>query len=325
MSDPFGLNTGWYGGATPAASDDELQADVMRFMAILAFCLVAIFAIVQSMPLDTVVSDTPAAEPATRVTAPQAPQPARANPPEPAVQVAVVAPLVVQQLHTSSKPPPPIEPVTRAVPTPAPSATPNTTPPAPQMALPRERAAAELPPPLPPTRLPVRPRAQPEPAPAAPAPPVVATRPPAPVAAPTPAPRLPAPSSIPQEGFALRFENDDALMSLVTAGRVGLYVVQQEQASREAWALSTRGGRLKFAPADAPRQINEMTPHTVPADVREAFVRAAGSALGASQVWGVTLPPITRSQIQRLLASATGGELVIDRTAGVTLNQRPSP
>ena len=46
------------GGAT------ELQTDVMRFMAIISMCLVAIFAIVQSIPLAPVVSPVPPAAPA---------------------------------------------------------------------------------------------------------------------------------------------------------------------------------------------------------------------------------------------------------------------
>jgi len=40
----------------------DLQTDVMRFMAILALCLVAIFALVQSIPVNTVAPEIPAAE-----------------------------------------------------------------------------------------------------------------------------------------------------------------------------------------------------------------------------------------------------------------------
>ena len=54
----------------------DLQTDVMRFMAILALCLVAIFALVQSIPLTPVPAE-PAAEPATPVAqAPSVPTPA---------------------------------------------------------------------------------------------------------------------------------------------------------------------------------------------------------------------------------------------------------
>jgi len=49
----------------------DLQTDVMRFMAILALCLVAIFALVQSIPVNTVAPEIPAAEMPTPVFTPE--------------------------------------------------------------------------------------------------------------------------------------------------------------------------------------------------------------------------------------------------------------
>ena len=58
----------------------DLQTDVMRFMAILALCLVAIFALVQSIPVSTVAPEIPVAE----VPAPiSTPEPAPVPAPEP--------------------------------------------------------------------------------------------------------------------------------------------------------------------------------------------------------------------------------------------------
>ena len=55
----------------------DLQTDVMRFMAILALCLVAIFALVQSIPVNTVAPEIPAADvPAPVATPEPAPVPA---------------------------------------------------------------------------------------------------------------------------------------------------------------------------------------------------------------------------------------------------------
>jgi hypothetical protein len=55
----------------------DLQTDVMRFMAILALCLVAIFALVQSIPVNTVAPEIPAADvPAAVATPEPAPVPA---------------------------------------------------------------------------------------------------------------------------------------------------------------------------------------------------------------------------------------------------------
>lgn len=57
----YPLNRGMDAEAGGAA---ELQTDVMRFMAIISMCLVAIFAIVQSIPLAPAVSPVPPATPA---------------------------------------------------------------------------------------------------------------------------------------------------------------------------------------------------------------------------------------------------------------------
>jgi hypothetical protein len=84
----------------------DLQTDVMRFMAILAICLVAIFALVQSIPLDT--------------TAPEA----TVSPPEPEVEP---APIVTP----APQPEPEVVVVTRPAPAPEPQPEPQPEPPAP--------------------------------------------------------------------------------------------------------------------------------------------------------------------------------------------------
>ena len=73
------MNGGWsLRGAGSDAAETELQADVMRFMAILALCLVAIFALVQSIPLTPTeaqpepVAATPVPAPATTAPDPRA-------------------------------------------------------------------------------------------------------------------------------------------------------------------------------------------------------------------------------------------------------------
>lgn len=72
-----------------ASGVSELQTDVMRFMAILALCLVAIFALVQAIPLAPVADKTPVDSPAPVDSfAPAAelvvvrPEPKRARPPQ---------------------------------------------------------------------------------------------------------------------------------------------------------------------------------------------------------------------------------------------------
>ena len=80
-------------------SDESLQSDVMRFMAILSLCLVAIFALVKSAPLTSV------GEPASLVTIPSEPGP---PPPGPATR-APVAQLPVNPPRAATEPSVPVD------------------------------------------------------------------------------------------------------------------------------------------------------------------------------------------------------------------------
>ena len=83
---------------TDAGGAADLQTDIMRFMAILSMCLLAIFALVQSIPLAPVEPpETPAANAIdTPAATPQTPEPAPAvatpTPPEPEVPVVLTRP-----------------------------------------------------------------------------------------------------------------------------------------------------------------------------------------------------------------------------------------
>ncbi len=66
----------------------DLQTDVMRFIAILALCLVAIFALVQSLPLTPTVIEPPAA---------QAPQADLSQTPAPAPELVTAEPIIIEQ------------------------------------------------------------------------------------------------------------------------------------------------------------------------------------------------------------------------------------
>ncbi|MDH3647227.1 MAG: hypothetical protein OER80_10670 [Gammaproteobacteria bacterium] len=114
--------------ASAELENSELQTDVMRFMAILAFCLVAIFAIVQSIPLEPRQSQTPAVETKRVVEIPQPapiprPAPAKAKPtpgPKPLTKVAQPQPKTVAKPVRSQRPEPVNLPTPAAAPKPVP-------------------------------------------------------------------------------------------------------------------------------------------------------------------------------------------------------------
>ena len=164
---------------------DELQTDVMRFMAILAFCLVAMFAIVQSIPLA---------------------RPPAAMPVEPAIDLPPAEPVEIPPVET-----PPIQAI--EMPTREPEAIP-----------PPPRVERPSPSPAPPVLVAVPKPAIPKPQPPATKPAARTSKAKTAPVQPPPAPQSP-PQPSPQRGFSLRFESDSVLRSLVERQTVGLYAV----------------------------------------------------------------------------------------------------
>jgi hypothetical protein len=135
-------------GETDAGGAADLQTDIMRFMAILALCLVAIFALVQSIPL---IPEAPAESTASAAPPPPTPveetrpEPVPTPTTEPAEELAEETVRLTRPKWTSTfvarqRPPLPVEeasppaapepaPVTETAVTPAP---PTTTPPNPE-------------------------------------------------------------------------------------------------------------------------------------------------------------------------------------------------
>ena len=276
-------------------TSETLQSDVMRFMAILALCLVAIFALVQSLPLRPVepmpeaaampldAPTQPVPEPVTEDleidSPPVVPAPVGQTSPEPREVVHVPAP----------KPQPPQQapqpkPEVVAIPKPVPRA------------VRRERPVKK-----PPIEL------------AAPKPGIFAT----PQLPPAPEPLAPQQAESPRnppdlrerEGLLLRFDSDAALLALVTQRQVSVYAWVRNA----AWRLSSERGVLRFTSATAPRRFHHMTPDTVPnAVVRALNTAVATGGRAANDVsWGVTLPTGISRQLEPLTDKHASGTLVI--------------
>jgi len=176
-----------------AGGAQDLQTDIMRFMAILALCLMAIFALVQSLP----------------AMPPQTAPPVVAETAPPPVEEPVTEEPVAEDPPPNE--PAPVRPVqlARSEPTRAADATPPAS-----SAKPPERPVVLTRP----THKPLRARAEPRP-----------TPPPLPVEAPAPSPPPAAPQD---EGFTLRFESDLALSRLVATGQIGFFALRDGTARR---------------------------------------------------------------------------------------------
>ena len=202
----------------------DLQTDIMRFMAILSLCLVAIFALVQSIPL--------AAEPPQVL--------------EPVPSVAAVSePVAIEaQPAAIDEPVRTIEKKTR----PVPSAPVDDEPVV--LARPKWVSTFE---PRKSQALPMMPA--PESAPAEALPASAATKKVTPPSQASPQPR----PSQEIQGFTLRFESDLALTRLVAAGQVGFYAIDSGRAQR----MSVSNSRISFWNASTPNSFHEMEAGTV--------------------------------------------------------------
>jgi hypothetical protein len=118
-----------------------------------------------------------------------------------------------------------------------------------------------------------------------------------------------------KQGFTLRFASIEALEHLVAAGTVSLYAM----AGKQSWRLSLPAGRPLFTPEAFPAWFHEMAPETVP----DSYVRSLRKSLGepprSPLVWGVQLPTATRQGIASLTREHRGGNLVIGPDGQVTL------
>ncbi len=135
----------------------------------------------------------------------------------------------------------------------------------------------------------------------------------------TPAPfvrKKPAPATRPgSKGFTLRFASTEALEHQVETGAVTLYAM----ADKQAWRLSLRNGRPVFNNIVFPEWFHEMTASTVPFKYVRKLEDTLGRASRASVTWGVQLPPATKQGITTLTRNRTDGDLVIDADGSVSL------
>jgi len=136
--------------------------------------------------------------------------------------------------------------------------------------------------------------------------------PPAPVTKPLPA----------RQGFSLRFASAAALDRQVAAGSVSLYGMLDQQ----AWQFSMLAGTPAVATASFPKQFHEMSAATVPAHYLRSLKNQVDGRGASAVVWGVQLPAATSTAIASLLQQQQaqgqqGGALVIQGDGRVTLEQ----
>ena len=125
-----------------------------------------------------------------------------------------------------------------------------------------------------------------------------------------------------KQGFTLRFASAAALDRLITSGSVSLYGMDGQQ----AWRLSMEAGRPAVARASLPGWFHEMSAATVPAHYIRSLDNAADGPGQVAIVWGVQLPSATKAAItarveQQQMQGEQGGTLVIRDDGQVALEE----
>ncbi|MGD8295256.1 MAG: hypothetical protein PVG67_02615 [Desulfobacterales bacterium] len=118
-----------------------------------------------------------------------------------------------------------------------------------------------------------------------------------------------------QKGFTLRFASDEALETLIKAGKVNFYAI----VGKNAWQIKLSNGNPTYIAAKFPRQIYEMETHTVPIDYKVVFQRQIAVFGRHTLTWGVTLPGSTTDSINQMVTTRKGGNLIITADGEVKL------
>jgi Skp family chaperone for outer membrane proteins len=119
-----------------------------------------------------------------------------------------------------------------------------------------------------------------------------------------------------RKGFTLRFASDEALEKLILDGKVNFYAI----AGKNAWRLKLSGGKPAYIATAFPRQIYEMETPTVPIDYAAVFQRQIAVFGRRTLTWGVTLPVPTTDSINQMVSGRKKGDLIITADGEVKFN-----
>lgn len=134
--------------------------------------------------------------------------------------------------------------------------------------------------------------------------------------------KLPTAPNKKQKGFTLRFASDTALRQLIASGEVRLFAMLD----RQAWRIKQPGANTRrpvVVATEFPSWFHEMAAATVPVD----YVKQLRTVVDqdGTVVWGVQLPASTRRDIRRLTRGhedqPSGGNLLITANGQVRLDR----
>lgn len=120
--------------------------------------------------------------------------------------------------------------------------------------------------------------------------------------------KLPPETPAPPEsvGFNLRLASDQALITLLQKEEVQLYAMVR----KTTWQISPQNGALRLRTRERPPLFHEMTRETVPNKLK-ALIQQRAVFDPDRVTWGLVLPASIRKQINQLMNTHQSGVLVI--------------
>ncbi len=125
--------------------------------------------------------------------------------------------------------------------------------------------------------------------------------------------QTPAAVEPPEATLELRFESDRVLTELVRSAQVAFYA----RSAGRFWRLEADESGLRFTASRPPKELYEMRAATVPMKFVEALRGRVAMFDRNRIVWGVTLPPAARQAIAKGSRDHRSGILVIGPDAGI--------
>jgi len=120
---------------------------------------------------------------------------------------------------------------------------------------------------------------------------------------------------VPARGFVLKFQSEAAFDRLVARGEVAFFALVGDR----AWQAVRRRGATRFTAASPPAEYHEMAPATVPRHYLERFRDTAAAMDAAAVIWGAVLPARTLRAVREAMAGESAAAIVIQADGSVRL------
>ncbi len=118
-----------------------------------------------------------------------------------------------------------------------------------------------------------------------------------------------------KKGFSLRFTSDQALLHLIQQQKINMYVLM----GKNAWHIKPTSGSWQVKTVKKPKKYYQMAVQTVPNILRTAAQNQLSVHAKSNVIWAVELPQSIASSITQLMKNKQGGDLVITQNGQVEL------